>query len=63
MNGFLTHPPWSPYHTNGFRLVALDKRTGVRLVGIGETLFWDLAKLFMREAGDQAKTACVNLQM
>ena len=32
-------------------------------MGIGETLLRDLAKLVMRAAGDQAKTACGNLQM
>ena len=44
-------------------LVALDKRPGVRPVGIGETLRRALAKLVMREAGDQAKMACGNLQL
>ena len=32
-------------------------------MGIGETLRRALAKLGMREAGDQAKTACGNLQL
>ena len=32
-------------------------------MGIGETLCRALAKLVMRAAGDQAKTACGNLQM
>ena len=45
------------------RLVALDKRPGVRPVGIGETIRWDLDKLIMRAAGDQAKTACGNIQL
>ena len=45
------------------RLVALDKRPGVQPVGIGETLRRDLTKLVMRAAGDQAKTACGNLQL
>ena len=45
------------------RLVALDKRTGVSPVGIGETLFRALAKILMRAAGDQANTACEKLQM
>ena len=45
------------------RLVALYKIPGVRHVGIGETLRWALAKLVMRAAGDQAKTACGNLQL
>ena len=44
-------------------LVALDKRPGVRPVGIGETLRRDLAKIVMRADGGQAKTACVNLQL
>ena len=44
-------------------LVALNKRPGVRPVGIGETIRRTLAKLVMREAGDQAKTACGNLQL
>ena len=32
-------------------------------MGIGETLCRALAKIVMREAGDQAKTACDNLQL
>ena len=44
-------------------LVALDRRPGVRPVGIGETLRQTLAKLVMRAAGDKAKTACGNLQL
>ena len=32
-------------------------------MGIGETLRRALAKLVMREAGEQAKMACGNLQM
>ena len=45
------------------RLVALDKRPRVFPVGIGETLCKTLAKLVMRAAGDQAHTACGNLQL
>ena len=45
------------------RLVALDKRPGMRPVGIGETLRHALAKLVMREYGDQAKMVCGNLQL
>ena len=45
------------------RLVALDKTTGVRPVVIGDTLRRALAKHVMREAGDQAKTVCGNLQL
>ena len=32
-------------------------------MGIGDTLRRSLAKLVMRAAGDQAKTACGNLQL
>ena len=57
-------PPWAAYRAlMACRLVALDKRPGVRPVGIGETLRRALAKLFMRAAGDQAKTACGKLQL
>ena len=35
----------------------------MRPVGIGETLHRDLAKLVMRAADDQAKTACGKLQL
>ena len=45
------------------RLVALDKRPGVLLTGIGETLRRSLAKLVITAAGDQAKTACGNLPL
>ena len=44
-------------------IVALDKRPGVRPVGIVETLRRALAKLVMGAAGYQAKTACVNHQL
>ena len=57
-------PPWAAYCALiACRLVALDKRPGVRPVGTGETLHRALAKLVMRAAGDQAKTACGNLQL
>ena len=57
-------PPWAL--TGGslaWCLVALDKRPRVRPVGIGETLRRYLAKLLMRAAGEQAKTAYGNLQL
>ena len=44
-------------------LVVLDKRSGVRPVGIVETLRQSLTKLVMRTALYQAKTACGNLQL
>ena len=57
-------PPWAAYCAlKAFRLVVLDKRPGMCPVGIGETLRRDLAKLVMREARDQAKTACDKLQL
>ena len=56
--------PWAAYCAlMACRLVALDKRPGVCPVGIGETLRRSLAKLIMRAVGDQAKTACGNLQL
>ena len=45
------------------RLVAFNKRPGVLPVGIGKTLRRALAKLVMRAAGDQVKTACGDLQL
>ena len=57
-------PPWSAYRAlMACCLVALDKRPGVRPVGIGETLRRALDKLVMKADGDQAKTACGNLQL
>ena len=56
--------PWAAYHAlMACRMVALDKRPGVRPVGIGETFRRALENIVMREAGDQAKTACGNLQL
>ena len=57
-------PPWAAYRALMVcRLVALYKRPRVRPVGIGETLCQALAKIVMRAAGDQAKTAWGNLQL
>ena len=57
-------PPWAAYRAlMACRLVALDKRPGLCPVGIGVMLRRALAKLVMRAAGDQAKTACGNLQL
>ena len=57
-------PPWAAYRALiACRLVALDKSPGVRPVVIGETLSRALAKLVMRAAGDQEKTAGGNLQL
>ena len=41
----------------------MDKRPGVRPVGIGKTFCQAISKLVMREERDQAKTACGILQM
>ena len=57
-------PPWSAYRAlMACCHVALDRRPGVRPVGIGETLRQALATLVMRAARDQAKTACGDLQI
>ena len=54
--------PWAAYCALMACLrVAQDKRPGFRPMGIGDTLYRDLAKLVMRAAGDQAKKACGNL--
>ena len=54
--------PWAAYRALMVCcLVALYKRPWVRPVGIGETLCQALAKLVMKAAGDQAKTACGNI--
>ena len=56
--------PWSVYRAlMDFRLIDMDKRPGVRPMGIRETLFWALAKLVMRAAVDQTKTVCGNLHL
>ena len=57
-------PLWATYCAlMAWRLVALNKRPGVRPVGIEETLRRALAKHVMRAAWDQAKTACGSLQL
>ena len=57
-------PPWAAYRAMMvFRLVVIDKRLGMCLVEIGETLFQAFAKLVMKSSGDQAKTVCGNLQL
>ena len=57
-------PLWAAYRAlMECRIVDLDKIPGVRPVGIGEALLRALIKLVMRAAGDQAKTACGNLQL
>ena len=57
-------PPWAAYCAlMACCLVVIDKRPGVRSVGIWEMLRQALAKLIMREAGDQAKMTCGNIQL
>ena len=67
LNGWMDNyypPPWAEYQVlMACRMLALDKSPGVSPVEIGETLCQVLAKIFMREAGGQAKTACGNLQL
>ena len=55
-------PQWSSSCAlMSYHLLVLDKRPGVQPVGIEETFRQALAKLVMRELGDQAKTVCGNL--
>ena len=57
-----SYPPWAAYNIiMDYCLVALDKRPGVFIVGIGEKICKALVKLVMRAAGEQEKTACVNI--
>ena len=57
-------PPWAAYCAlMACCLVVLDKILGVRPVGIKDTLCRALDKLVMRSDGDQAETACGNLQL
>ena len=57
-------PPWAYYRAlMACRLVAMDKRPGVRPVGIGETLRQAITKLIIKTVGDQAKAACGSLQL
>ena len=57
-------PSWAAYRDlMECHLVTLDKRPGVRPVGIGYNLCHAIAKLFMRGSGDQAKTACGSFQL
>ena len=52
LDGWMPPPPWTAYRALiACYLLALDKRQGVRLVGIGEMLRRDLAKIVMRAAG------------
>ena len=57
-------PPWAADRVLiAFHLVALDKRPGVCPVGIREALRRALAEIVVMAYGDQANTACRNLQM
>jgi len=53
------NPPWAAYRAlRAGRLVGLDKRPGIRPVGIGETLERLGAKCVLLVCGDEAKEAC-----
>ena len=45
------------------RLIALDKQSGIRPVGVGETLHRLMAKCLMRVTGPEAKAACGTSQL
>ena len=57
-------PPWADYRAlMEFRLVSLDKRPGVRPIGIGEILSRAISKLVMSAAGDQVNMYCGVIQL
>ena len=59
-----TSPPWAAYRAmRQGRLVALDKRPGVRPVGIGECWLRAVSKCILRECGKEGKTACGSTQL
>ena len=52
-------PPWAAYRAlMSGRLIALDKQSGIRLVGVGETWRRLMAKYLIKAAGPEAKAAC-----
>ena len=65
MTGWLTPPPpWDAYCALvEFRLVALDKKPGVRPVRRGEMLCRALTKLVVRASGYLMNTACGNIHL
>ena len=57
-------PTWATYRAlMDYCLVVLDKRPGVRPVGIGETLCRALAKLIIKASGEHTKKACGNIHL
>ena len=57
-------PHWALYISlMSCRIVANEKRPGVHLLGVGETLPRSLAKLVLRAADNQEKVACKNLKL
>jgi hypothetical protein len=54
-------PPWAAYQAvMASRLIAMDKRPGVRPVDMGELLRRLLAKVILHAVGPEATTACDN---
>ena len=45
------------------RLIALDKQSGIRPVGVGETWRRLMAKCLLKVAGTEAKSACGTTQL
>ena len=53
------NPPWAAYRAlRGGRLVAVDKMSGVRPLGVGETLEKLESKCVLLVCGNKAKEAC-----
>ena len=52
-------PPWDAYRAlMSGRLIALDKQSGVRQVGVGKTWRWLMVKCVLWLTGQEAMAAC-----
>ena len=56
--------PWDAYSTlMSRRIIALDKKPGIRPIGVGETWCRMMAKCLLRVTGQEAKSDCRTEQM
>ena len=57
-------PPWAAYRAlMSGRLIALDKKPGIKPVGVGETWRHLMVKCLLKVAGPEAKAACGTTQI